>query len=210
MSEETTGGRHIRLVAVGDELLTPVGDPRALGWLGRVLSKTPLDGIDLETYVLAVPGEGVEALSRRWEVEASSRFGPVAGGDAVERFLLVALNAQDLRTASSARARLNLANVLDRASQQGIKCLVVGPMPGLDPGENQRIAELNKAYKDVAERRSHPYVDAFVPLSEHQQWREDLAAGDGRPGQAAYGLIAWLVLHRGWHRWLGVEEPASS
>jgi len=24
---------------------------------------------------------------------------------------------------------------------------------------------------------------------------------------AGYGLLAWLVLHRGWYEWLGVEQP---
>ena len=52
-------------------------------------------------------------------------------------------------------------------------------------------------------------MDAFTPLLDHQQWREDLAANDGRPGQASYGLIAWLVLHRGWYPWLGVPEPTA-
>jgi hypothetical protein len=33
-----------------------------------------------------------------------------------------------------------------------------------------------------------------------------MAAGDGvHPGQAGYGLLAWLVLHNGWADWLGVE-----
>ncbi|TLP94068.1 lysophospholipase [Nesterenkonia salmonea] len=204
--EGETLPRRVRLVAVGDELLTPAADPRALGWLGRVLSKTPLEDIQLEPYVLAVPGEGVEALSKRWEAEAASRFGPIAGDDAVERHLLVTLNDKDLRSASSARARLNLANILDRASQQGIRCFVVGPVPGLDADHNRRVGELNRAYMDVAERRGHTYVDVFTPLVDHAQWRSDLTANEGRPGQAAFGLIAWLVLHRGWHNWLGVKE----
>lgn len=203
--EEEALPRLVRLVALGDELLTPAADPRALGWLGRVLSKTPLENLDLQTYVLAVPGEGVEALSRRWEAEASLRFGPVAGEGAAERHLLVALNDHDLRSTSSARARLNLANILDRASQQGISCFVVGPPPGLDPEHNRRISELNRAYQDVAERRSHPYVDLFTPLVGHAQWGEDLTGNGGSVGQAGFGLIAWLVLHRGWHRWLGTE-----
>lgn len=198
--------RRIRVVALGDELLTPAADPRALGWLGRVLSKTPLEGLELETYVLAVPGEGMEALSKRWETEASLRFGPVAGEEAVERHLLVALNDHDLRSTSSARARLNLANVLDRASQQGIRCFVVGPTPGLDPEHNRRISELNRAFQDVSERRNHPYVDLFTPLVDHAQWCEDLSGNQGAVGQSGFGLIAWLVLHRGWHRWLGIEE----
>lgn len=196
--------RRVRLVAVGDELITPLGDPRALGWFGRVLSKTPLEGLHLQSHVLAVPGEGVEALSKRWEAEAASRFGPVAGEGAADRHLLIALNGHDLHGASSARARLNLANILDRASQQGISCFVLGPLPTVDDAWNRKLAELNKAYQDVAVRRSHPYVDAFSPLVDHAQWREDLAANDGVPGQAGYGLIAWLVLHRGWHQWLGV------
>lgn len=203
--------RRVRVVALGDELLTGTADPRALGWLGRVLSKTPLEGLDLETYILAVPGEGVEALSKRWEAEAVLRFGPVAGENSVERHLLVALNDHDLRTTSSARARLNLANILDRASQQGIRCFVVGPTPGLDPEHNRRIAELNRAYQDVSERRSHPYVDVFTPLVDHAQWRSDLTANAGRVGQAGFGLIAWLVLHRGWPKWLGIRQsPATN
>ena len=38
------------------------------------------------------------------------------------------------------------------------------------------------------------------------QWRNDLAANDGRPGQSGYGLMAWLVLHRGWYSWLNLPE----
>ncbi|WP_300343988.1 GDSL-type esterase/lipase family protein [Nesterenkonia sp.] len=203
--EDPSAQREIRLVVVGDELLTGVGDPRALGWVGRVLSKTQSEDLVLQPYVLAVPGEGTEALSKRWEAEASARFGPET-----ENFLLIALNDADLISASSARARLNLANVLDRATQQGIRCLVVGPLPGLDADHNRRIAQLNKAYEDVATRRSHPYVDAFTPLVDHQQWREDLAANGGRPGQSGYGLIAWLVLHRGWYQWLQLPEPSGA
>jgi hypothetical protein len=35
----------------------------------------------------------------------------------------------------------------------------------------------------------------------------DLAASPDRvhPGQAGYGLIAWLVLHNGWNDWLSLS-----
>lgn len=203
--EEPAPVRKLRLAVLGDELLTGVGDPRALGWVGRVLSKTPVDQVELQHYVLAVPGEGTEALSHRWEAEVARRFGSDS-----ENLLLIALNDHDLVNATSARARLNLANVLDRAAQQGIRCLVLGPLPGLEPELNRDVAQLNKAYQDVATRRSHPYVDAFTPLVNHRQWREDLAANNGRPGQAGFGLIAWLVLHRGWYQWLDLPEPAPA
>lgn len=203
--------RHVRLVALGDELLSGVGDPRALGWFGRVLSKTPIDGLTLEHYALAMPGEGTEALSERWQDEAVARFSAATtDGSTPERHLVIALNDTDLYSAtSSARSRLNLANILDRASQEGIRCLVLGPVPTLDAERNQRISELNAAYRDVASRRSHVYVDAYAPLVSHEQWRSDLAANGGLPGQAGYGLIAWLVLHRGWYPWLGLQEPVA-
>ena len=44
-------------------------------------------------------------------------------------------------------------------------------------------------------------------MQHHEQWRKDLAANHGHPGQAGYGLMAWLVLHRGWYDWLDLPEP---
>ena len=58
--------RELRIIAVGDELVAGVGDPRALGWLGRVLARTPSDSVALESFVLACPREGTEALASRW------------------------------------------------------------------------------------------------------------------------------------------------
>lgn len=197
--------RNIRIVALGNELLAGVGDSRALGWFGRVMSKTHDDRHRLQHYVLAMPGEGTEALSHRWRQEAMPRF-----SQETENYLVLGLNDSDgENTGSSARSRLNLANVLDRATQENIKTFVVGPLPGLDAERNQRVSDLNAAYQDVATRRSHYYVDTCTPLIQHSQWRADLAANDGVPGQAGYGLIAWLVLHRGWYDWLGMEEPLA-
>ena len=108
---------------------------------------------------------------------------------------------------STARSRLNLANILDSASQKRIEVFVVGPPPTLDPAQNRRLGELNTAFADVTTRRKHLYVDTFSPLLNHEQWRQDLAANGGTPGQAGYGLMAWLVLHRGWFQWLGMDAP---
>ncbi|MCU1574176.1 MAG: lysophospholipase [Micrococcaceae bacterium] len=194
--------RKLRIAAVGDELVAGVGDPRALGWVGRVLARTPREGIDLEAYSLASPQEGTEGLSARWQQEAGRRF-----GDRAENRLVIGLSGRDVEFGlSTARSRLNLANILDGATQQNIPVFVVGPPPGLDPAMNKRLAELNTAFADVTTRRKHMYVDTFSPLQNHEQWRTDLVANGGTPGQAGYGLMAWLVLHRGWYQWLNVQE----
>lgn len=197
------GQRKIRIAALGDELLAGLGDPRALGWLGRVLARTNTDEGSLETYSLPAPQEGTEALANRWLQEVGRRF----AGDTENR-LVIGLSDRDLDLElSTARSRLNLANVLDGAAQMNVKVFVVGPPPGLDPERNRRLADLSTAFGDVTTRRKHVYVDTFTPLVGHEQWRSDLAANGGRPGQAAYGLLAWLVLHRGWYRWLDLPQP---
>ncbi|GAB4099774.1 GDSL-type esterase/lipase family protein [Sinomonas halotolerans] len=195
--------RKLRLAAIGDELLAGTGDPRALGWIGRVLARTPREELTLESYVLAAPDEGTEALTARWEAEALRRF-----ADGYENRLVIGLSGRDIEFGvSPARSRLNLANILDSAHQNSMEVFVVGPPPTLDPAQNRRLAELNTAFADVTTRRSHYYVDTFSPLLNHEQWRGDLAANAGAPGQAGYGLIAWLVLHRGWFPWLRLPQP---
>ena len=63
------------------------------------------------------------------------------------------------------------------------------------------------AQADVCARRGVPFVDCFAPLLGHDQWSSDLAASrvQHHPGQAGYGLIAWLVLHNGWDDWLQIS-----
>ena len=52
-------------------------------------------------------------------------------------------------------------------------------------------------------------MEAFEPLRNHEQWNTDVSAAGGRhPAQAGYGLLAWLVMHRGWYEWLGVSAPS--
>ena len=134
----------------------------------------------------------------------------VRGGTMAQLLRAGALSDRDVDLGvSTARSRLNLANILDSASQMNIKALLVGPAPGLDDARNDRVAELNRVYADVAMRRNHHYVDTFAPLRTHAQWRADLNASGGVPGQAGYGLMAWLVLHRGWYSWLQLPEPSA-
>src|SRR5690625_2414529 len=124
------------------------------------------------------------------------------------RMVFVVPQDQVSMASSSARARLHLANTLDRAAQHNIATFVVGPTPAQDAEMNQHLAQLNAAYQDVAIRRDVPYIDAFTDLVNHQNFNEDVMINDGLPGQAAYGLIAWLVLNRGWFEWLGITDPS--
>src|SRR5699024_5059445 len=100
------------------------------------------------------------------------------------------------------------ANILDRAKQHSITTFVVGPTPAQDHETNQHLAQLNEAYQGVAVRRDVLYVAAFTDLVNHQNFNQDVMVNEGLPGQAAYGLIALLVLNRGWFEWLGIGDPS--
>jgi len=201
---------QLRICVVGDELTAGVGDPKGLGWVGRVVARTR-PPVPPEVFTLAVPGETTSALAARWEGEVTRRLDAGADPDAPrsgpDRRLVVALGRADLAAGISlARSRLNLANLLDVAAARSLPTFVVGPPPG-DPADGERIAELSAAFADVAGRRRVPYVETYAPLARHDQGLADLAAAGGTlPSQAGYGLIAWLVLHSGWHRWLGLPS----
>lgn len=197
--------RNIRLFSIGAQTLTGVGDARGLGWLGRVLAKTHDPNLIIESYPLVFPNETTEQMSERWEQEVLPRQAKTE----IENRMVIAVPQDPIAMAgSSARARLHLANILDRAAQHNIATFVVGPTPSQDHEVNHHLAQLNTAYQDVAVRRDVPYVDALTDLVHHQNFNEDVMINDGLPGQAAYGLIAWLVLNRGWFEWLGIADPS--
>ncbi|MFV0252319.1 MAG: GDSL-type esterase/lipase family protein [Beutenbergiaceae bacterium] len=193
----------MRVCIVGDDLAAGIGDPRGLGWVGRVAARTST-AEPLAIYTLAVPQETSTQLAARWETECNRRF------DGSDDRLVVALGSADLdHGVSLARSRLNLANILDDAANRRIPAFVVGPPPRPDADE-QLLQDLSRAFSDVCQRRRVPYAETFEPLRGHQQWVADVAGGDGyHPGQAGYGLLAWLVLHNGWHAWVGGEDSAS-
>lgn len=197
------GRRDVGICFVGDSLTVGYGDPKALGWVGRVVSRTSHPDLDLTAYNLGVRGQDSSAVAARWRAECMPRW-----AERSERRLVLAAAQLDLdHGLTTARSRLNLANVLDEASAKGIATFVVGPTPTLDGELNIRIQGLSQAQADVCTRRGVPFVECYQPLIGHDQWRADLAAGDGRhPGQAGYGLVAWLVLHGGWSPWMSLGE----
>jgi lysophospholipase L1-like esterase len=198
------GDVPLQVCVVGSELVAGVGDPRGQGWIGRVAAQSPAEP-PVTFIALAVPMETTQAMSERWSSEVGRRL--TLG---YRNRLIVAPGTADLAAeVSLARSRLNLAETLDGAARRRLPTMVVGPPPGRGL-HNDQIAALSRAFRDVTERRGITYVDTFTPLVSHEQWIADLATGDGHhPGQAGYGLIAWLVLHSGWYAWAGIAEPTA-
>lgn len=198
-----SGEARIRIIALGDELLAGVGDARALGWIGRAVASSQGTDCRLELFPAALPGDTSGDLAERWDADVRARMAPTSGEEPMENRVVVALGRADAGAGLSlARARLNLAKVLDGLERMRIPAFVVGPPPGSDPETAGSVRELSSAFADVCSRRRTPYVDMVSGLEGHEQWEGDLSRAGGQyPGQTGYGLMAWLVLHGGFADW---------
>ncbi|MDR6864157.1 GDSL-type esterase/lipase family protein [Phycicoccus sp. 3266] len=199
----TEGQRDVALVFLGASMVAGVGDPKGQGWVTRVVGRTQHPDLALTAYNLGVRGDTTADLLGRWKSECAPRW---AGRS--EKRLVVSIGGNDAAAGVSlARHRLNLANILDDAASAGIGTFVVSPAPTDDSEVNEKLDVLVEAQGDVCSRRGVPFVDCFSPLLGHEQWQSDLAASSvpHHPGQAGYGLIAWLVLHNGWYDWLQIS-----
>lgn len=195
--------RNIRIVIIGDDLVSAGGDPKGLGWVGRVIAKTQSEYPRIDFYSLPTPEITTAGLAEVWFDECTRRF-----SDETDNRLVICLGPNDINAGiSMSRSRLNLANILDTAISKGIQPFVISPIPSRNPQLNYEIEHLAAGFEDVASRRSLPFVDAFRPLIDHQGFNTELRNSNfGQPGQLGHGLIAWLVLNQGWYRWLDIPE----
>jgi len=197
------GPRDLAIVFLGGSLVAGVGDPKGQGWVTRVVGRTQHPDLELTAYNLGVRGNTSADVLHRWATEV-----PLRWADRTERRVVLSVGTDDvLHGITLARHRLNLANLLDDAASSGVGAFVVSPPPTADAELNERLEVLVDAQADVCARRGVPFVDCYAPLMGHDQWRTDLAASsvENHPGQAGYGLIAWLVLHNGWGDWLQIS-----
>ena len=197
------GARDLALVFLGASLVAGVGDPKGQGWVTRVVGRTQHPDLELTAYNLGVRGDTSADVLARWATEV-----PLRWAGRTERRVVLSVGTNDVVSGITlARHRLNLANLLDDAASSGVGAFVVSPPPTADTELNERLEVLVDAQADVCARRGVPFVDCYAPLMGHDQWRTDLAASsvENHPGQAGYGLIAWLVLHNGWTDWLQIS-----
>jgi hypothetical protein len=199
----TEQSRHnIRIVVLGDGLVSAAGDPKGMGWVGRVTAKTPSTSPRIDIFVLPAPDETTSMLAERWTDEVKRRF----SADTENRLVIALSNADPAAGISISRSRLNIATIVDEAKRAGIESFLVGPTPHRNPELNSEIEHLASGFEDVAARRGIPFVDCFRPLVDHEGWNEEINLAENHlPGQIGHGLIAWLVLNRGWYEWLGLS-----
>jgi hypothetical protein len=196
--------RAVRIVILGDAMISAAGDPKGMGWVGRVISKTPSTFPRVEVFALPAPEETTSMLAERWQNEVQRRF----SADTENKLVIALSNNDPAAGISISRSRLNIATIIDEAKRAGIETFLVGPIPHRNAELNSEVEHLASGFEDVASRRGIPFVDCFRPLVEHEGWNLEIETSEhGIPGQVGHGLIAWLVLNRGWYEWLNIQAP---
>lgn len=202
MSQQTR--RDVRIVILGDAIISAAGDPKGMGWVGRVTSKTPSNSPRIDIFALPAPDETTSMLAERWQSEVQRRF----SADTENKLVIALSNHDPAAGISISRSRLNIATIVDEAKRAGIESFLVGPTPHRNKELNSEVEHLASGFEDVADRRGVPFVDCFRPLVEHEGWNLEIDTSEhGLPGQVGHGLIAWLVLNRGWYEWLAIPSP---
>ena len=191
----------------GDSHTAGSGDPAALGWAGRAAAAALGEGIPLTPYNLGVGGETSVEVAARWRGEALPRLPAEGEGDPRAVFAF-GVNDVTLRNGgvrcSHEESLEALARALDGARGLGMRIFVVGPAAIDDEAENERIAELSRAFEGLCIARQVPFAPLAEELRSSGPWRRELAAGDGaHPGARGYEEMARLVLTAGWIDWLG-------
>ena len=181
------GPRDIGLVFIGDAFIAGYGDPKGLGWVSRVVGRSSHPDVDLTAYNLGIRGDSSADVLNRWRAEGIPRW-----GDRRERRLVIGVGQADAeQRLTTARSRLNLANILDDTTARGIAAFVVGPPPTLDPDLNSRLEIIVLLEEDdvetieAAKRTSPP---EFVRL---------LVVPDGQPRTKPRACNYGLAFARG-------------
>lgn len=185
-----------RVFVLGDDLATPSGDPKGLGWLGRVISKTE-NSTEIRFSGISKPFASSKDILEQWQSLTSDLI--------PERDYVVAVIGHNDVAAgiSISRSRLNLATLLDDAKRLGIEVFVLGPTPSANDALNTDIEHLSFGFEDVVKRRNGYFVDLFHPLIGHADFMQELRSAPLKlPGATGCGLIAWLVLNKGWNKFL--------
>lgn len=181
-----------------------VGDPEHRGWSGRIAARSHRDRRPVTAYNLGIRRDTGDDVCRRLPAEIAARRAEGCDNRIVVSFGVNDTTLlDDVVRAEPARSVAGLLRVAEHAAAKAMPLLVVGPPPVVDAGQNDRIAALDRGFRDAALERGIPYAGVFDALLAGPVWMREVHVGDGsHPGAAGYALLADLV-QPVWRAWIG-------
>ncbi|NET46270.1 GDSL-type esterase/lipase family protein [Okeania sp. SIO2B3] len=192
---------EIRICFIGDSFVNGTGDPKCLGWTGRICQTVCDRGYDLTYYNLGVRRDTSTDINSRWLREVSCRLPPEVDGRVVFSFGAndMTLEAGKTRIESSQSVE-NIYQILTKA-KQFFPVLMINSPPVEDTEHNIRIGNLSDDFAQVCLQLDIPYLDVFTPLKNSDIWRQEVIQNDGaHPRSLGYSELAKLV--ENWSSWI--------
>jgi len=193
--------KEIRICFIGESFVNGTGDPKCLGWSGRICQDAFSKGFDITYYNLGVRGETSSELRKRWLQEVSYRLPTGYDGRIVFSFGTNDTSLENGITRVSSRNSItNLQDILSIAKNL-YPVLIISPSPIDDKEQNQRTWDLSKEFAKVCNELNVPYLDIFPELIKSDIWMDEVKNNDGaHPRAAGYQLFAEIV--QNWSGWL--------
>ncbi|MBF6334861.1 G-D-S-L family lipolytic protein [Nocardia abscessus] len=195
--------RDLRVCFVGDSFVAGVGDPRGLGWAGRLTSAAYARGVPSTAYNLGVRRQTSAEILARFRAECSPRL-----PEGVDARVVLSFGVNDAMHENGGprvgpeESLANLSELLAQAVERNWRVLLVAPPPIADAEHNARTAALDERFARVCAAADVPYVRVHQPLRGNPVWCAEVRAGDGaHPGAAGYDEMAALIAPD-WHAWL--------
>jgi lysophospholipase L1-like esterase len=203
----------VRVCFVGDSFVAGVGDPRHLGWAGRLAAQSHIHGQALTSYNLGIRRDTSADILGRLHTECTPRLPSGSHAGVVLSFGVndTMFESDGPRVAADASIT-HLRTMLRQLNKAGWPAMMAGP-PAVDDDQHyERIVALDDALAAECDRHAVPYVSVVRQLRKHEAWRREVRAGDGaHPGARGYEALATL-LHPVWDDWLAAlraEERSS-
>ncbi|MFP7761647.1 GDSL-type esterase/lipase family protein [Marisediminicola sp. LYQ85] len=205
---QSDAGRDLRVCFVGDSYVAGVGDPTALGWVGRVTAEGIAAGLPLTAYNLGVRGETSTQIARRMPIEVAPRLTP-----ATDPRLVVSFGVNDTVESAgrlSASTKQTLRALKDMQAAMTVPMLLVGPPAVGDPAQDERLAATSALLARDAGQLGVPFIETFGATYSSTLWRQQVRDGDGyHPATEGYALLASVVA-RPLLAWLHEEMTAPA
>ncbi|MFE7796583.1 GDSL-type esterase/lipase family protein [Nocardia sp. NPDC057440] len=188
---------------MGDSFVAGVGDPRCLGWAGRLATQAYTDGIPIVSYNLGVRGQTSTDVRARFLAECVQRLPEGADARIVLSFgVNDTMQVDGQCRVRSDQSAANLDALLRQAAEHGWPVLMVAPPPIDDAEHNARTAALDERFAEICAAEGIPYVRIHQQLRENAVWMREVREGDGaHPGAAGYDELAASVAPQ-WREWL--------
>jgi acyl-CoA thioesterase I len=153
-----------RVLFFGDSLVAGVGDPTALGWVGRIAAASFAAGTSLTAYNLGVRRETSVQVAARWRAEALPRLVESTDCRVVLSFGANDATAEDGRARVTAdRSTVALTTILREIADLRLASFVIGPAPVDDAEHNERLRQLSDAFSAACRQLSVPFAAVFDP-----------------------------------------------